>query len=302
MLWRQWWGRYRIGIRWSHWLKGRDETMSNHSYRVGGPRARSQSLPSHVSASFLSVMKALLVAAAFVSTALANTYVIHHRLFHPSLTAQPYSERGSISIEASTGIFTPARDLAEDLNSFSEKLGSLEVPFDALYQVALQDDQSDAFWDFSAVKACHLNKITADTIVLHLTSDTDFRPFALDYFVSPIPHDGACPLSKSRKRISPASSLKTFAKNIHSVNTTVLLRGTSMPPAYVSVYCLSNVMYFIQNHRPELKAPPSLTPEGEIVKPVQEKNFLQKYWMYIGAVLLVILVSGGAEEEVPKQK
>ncbi|KAF9480324.1 hypothetical protein BDN70DRAFT_931796 [Pholiota conissans] len=69
--------------------------------------------------------------------------------FPPALTAQPYSEHGSISIEASasTAIFTPARDLAEDLNSFSETLGSLEVPFDALYQVALQDDQSDAFWD-----------------------------------------------------------------------------------------------------------------------------------------------------------
>ncbi|KAF8205095.1 hypothetical protein BJ912DRAFT_940241 [Pholiota molesta] len=221
-------------------------------------------------------MKVLLVAAAFFSTALASNYVVHHRLFHPSLPTQPYLERGSILIDTPTPMFVPAADLAEDLGSFAEVLESLETPFDALYQVALQqpDDKSEVVWDFSSVKACYLNKVIADTILLHVNGDQDPKPFALDYFVSPIAHDGSCPLSKSNKRISPASAMRAFAKNIQSMNTTIILRATETPPL------------------PELKAPPPLTP----------KNFLQKYWMYIGAVLLVVLVSGGAEEEAPRRK
>jgi hypothetical protein len=207
------------------------------------------------------VMKVLLVAAAFFSTALASNYVVHHRLFHPSLPTQPYLERGSILIDTPTPMFVPAANLAEDLGSFAEVLESLETPFDALYQVALQqpDDKSEVVWDFSSVKAvgvfsllflirhtlinsvhlqCYLNKVIADTILLHVNGDQDPKPFALDYFVSPIAHDGSCPLSKSNKRISPASAMRAFAKNIQSMNTTILLRATETPPLFVSSHCI----------------------------------------------------------------
>lgn len=33
--------------------------------------------------------------------------------------------------------------------------------------------------------------------------------------------------------------------------------------------------------RPELKTPPPLTPEGQVVQPIPEKSWFQKYWFYI---------------------
>jgi hypothetical protein len=73
-------------------------------------------------------------------------------------------------------------------------------------------------------------------------------------------------------------------------------------------------------HRPELRTPPPLTPQGEPVQPVPEQSFIQKYWIYIlialGALgesrsydlyvrfthtLSAVLTGGGESEEVPKE-
>lgn len=40
--------------------------------------------------------------------------------------------------------------------------------------------------------------------------------------------------------------------------------------------------------RPELRSPPPLTPEGQVVKPEPEKTFLQKYWVYILALVIIL--------------
>jgi hypothetical protein len=37
--------------------------------------------------------------------------------------------------------------------------------------------------------------------------------------------------------------------------------------------------------RPELRAPPPLSEKGEPIKPLEEKSFLQKYWIYIAIFL-----------------
>lgn len=37
--------------------------------------------------------------------------------------------------------------------------------------------------------------------------------------------------------------------------------------------------------RPELRSPPPLTPEGQVITPEPEKSFLQKYWIYILALM-----------------
>jgi hypothetical protein len=37
-----------------------------------------------------------------------------------------------------------------------------------------------------------------------------------------------------------------------------------------------------------LKEPPQLSPQGDVVQPVPEKSFIQKYWIYIVGVLLAI--------------
>ena len=49
------------------------------------------------------------------------------------------------------------------------------------------------------------------------------------------------------------------------------------------MYCFNNVLI-----SPELRAPPAVTTDGEPVKPVPEKTFLQKYWMYLVPLLIVL--------------
>lgn len=100
-------------------------------------------------------MKVLAVVTALFSTALASNYVIHHRIFHPSLPLQPYRQRGYVSTESSIPTFVPSSDLAEDLSDFSEVIKLVESPSDTLYQVALQNEgeSSESLWDFSSVKA-----------------------------------------------------------------------------------------------------------------------------------------------------
>ncbi|KAF4619486.1 hypothetical protein D9613_005340 [Agrocybe pediades] len=222
----------------------------------------------------------LFAAALYFTAASAADVLLYHRIFHPDLEAQPYLQRATVSLSTST--LVPSSSLAKDLASFAETLQTLESnKVEALYQVAVarEGDTSEAFWDYSSVKACYLGRATADTILLHLPSGEDEQPFSIDYFVSPIPRDGSCPISKSTKKpLTPSNSLKIHAGKVEHLNSTVLLRRPSTPPL------------------PELRAPPPLTPEGEVVKPVPEKTFLQKYWMYIGAFVLVLLVSSGPEE------
>jgi hypothetical protein len=43
-----------------------------------------------------------------------------------------------------------------------------------------------------------------------------------------------------------------------------------------------------RNSRPELRSPPPLTPEGQVATPEPEKTFIQKYWMYALAFMLVL--------------
>jgi len=224
-------------------------------------------------------------AATFISAVSASNVAIYHRILHRDLPAHPYLDRGSLDVSSNPPTFVSSPDLVDHLISFSGVLESLQDSNEALYQVALEHegDTSDALWDISSVKVCHLSKASSETILFHLSGDQVPKPFALDYFVSPIPHDGSCPQTKSKKRFPPAASVKNFSKNVKHLNTTVLLRKAANPPL------------------PELRAPPPLTPEGEVMKPQPEKTFLQKYWMYIGGFVLVLLVSGGPEEERPKR-
>jgi hypothetical protein len=53
-----------------------------------------------------------------------------------------------------------------------------------------------------------------------------------------------------------------------------------------SVYTVSDLIE--PNSRPELRAPPPLTPEGRVVTPEPEKSFIQKYWVYILAFMIII--------------
>lgn len=78
-----------------------------------------------------------------------------------------------------------------------------------------------------------------ESITVHVSADG--TPYALDYFVGPIPHNGACPKKKDRARID-VFDLKPFA------NSTVTVRQPTFPPLYVirpSIHAPSVYDYYI---------------------------------------------------------
>ncbi|EIM88410.1 uncharacterized protein STEHIDRAFT_155765 [Stereum hirsutum FP-91666 SS1] len=180
-----------------------------------------------------------------------------HRLFHPSLDDKNFFERGTLSLDPfGQSSFEAAQHLDDDLQAFA----SIAQPLhDALYQVAFAPADPDAPWDVSSVKACFLPTSTEESFVIHLTNAG--KPYALDYFVSPTPHDGACPtLPKD----------ETTAAVWAPRNVTITASTPTLPPL------------------PELRTPPPLSAQGEPVKPPPEKSFIQKYWVYIVLVLFAM--------------
>ncbi|KAI0322518.1 hypothetical protein OF83DRAFT_1049297 [Amylostereum chailletii] len=194
--------------------------------------------------SLLSLLLASLVAA-------DGQYRILHRVFHPSLESTGFFERGTLLIDAA-GLPTlqPSSSLSDDLRAFA--FASHHPDF--LYQIALAPPDGSDSWDISSVKACYLRADTLESILLHYPSDEPgAAPYALDFFVSPLPHDGTCP---------PGPPLLAAPRN-----TSIAVSFPRRPPV------------------PELHAPPQLSPQGEVVQPVPEKSFIQKYWIYAVIVL-----------------
>jgi len=200
--------------------------------------------------------------------------VLYHRIFHPSVQSIQYLKRGTISGDPPT--LKPSESLAHDIKTLAGTLKDLGNPSDALYQVAMTSERADSL-DYSSVKACHLQQASAETWIIHATDDD--VSFALDYFVSPIPGDGACPKGKV---FASSAALQAFADNIQDINTTIIFKRPVIPP------------------QPELRAPPPLTAEGEAVQPPPQKSFIQKYWIYIAGFLLVIMVASPEDPEQPR--
>ncbi|KAG6903503.1 hypothetical protein C0995_005526 [Termitomyces sp. Mi166 len=194
-------------------------------------------------------------------------YRLYHRLYHPSETQGHFQQRGIVTVSRNNTVsFEFAPTFVDDISSFAEDLKEVKNKDLLLYQVALEreGDKKEEHWDVSSVKACHLAGSTSEQIYLHAVDTHGSKPYAINYFVSPIPHDGACPKSRSKKASRNVSSIESFAK----VNATVFLKGSHFPPL------------------PQLASPPPITTDGQPVAPVPEKTFLQKYWMYIAAFLL----------------
>ena len=158
---------------------------------------------------------------------------LHHRLSHVT-TYSPYA----------TLLIAPNGELAfqsahlQDLPSFhSDSLDRL------YYHLALQcDDQPQSSWHLTSVKAvclsplspdspvfltpsvvqCHLPHATSQTLILHIDNS---KPFAIDFFVSPIPQDASCP--------EPPSN-PSLVESIRGLNTTIVLKSPHPPPLYDS--------------------------------------------------------------------
>lgn len=204
---------------------------------------------------------------------------LYHRLFDPAASGAPWAERGTLALPgpgsapSASAHLVPADTLEADLAHFAQTLRSPDAA-GALYQLALaRPGAADpAHWHVSAVKACHLPQSTSEDIRVHLAADG--TPYALDYFVAPVPRDGACP--KRRRKDSKGETAPPLR---HVSNTTVSLVHPRHPPL------------------PQLRVPPPLALDGKPVEPVPEKTFLQKYWIYMAVALFALLVSPGGEEE-----
>ena len=107
-----------------------------------------------------------------------------------------------------------------------------------------------------ALFQCHLDQALSETLILHLINAQDYNPFALDYFVSPIPHDGSCREPYiSKKGPTPSISLQSFADKIQHLNSTILLRRPDSPPLYVPKFIpllIPNIFCTDQNSTPRL--------------------------------------------------
>ncbi|KAJ7368436.1 hypothetical protein DFH08DRAFT_831396 [Mycena albidolilacea] len=221
------------------------------------------------------MLVAFLLATVPLAWAVDSSYNAFHRVYEPNQPETQFLARGKVLIPGNGHpSFEPSASLAQDLTQFAEELQMVKG---ALYQVALELDNEarPGEWNVvSAVKVCHLNQATSETIILH--ANHEGKPYSLDYFVAPTPHNGACP-KKSK------GSLLSFASNIGSLNTTVEVRLPRLPPL------------------PELRVPPPLTPAGEPVVPVPEQSLFRKYWMYGAAILIALMLSGGPEEEPAKK-
>ncbi|KAJ7228533.1 hypothetical protein GGX14DRAFT_613420 [Mycena pura] len=219
----------------------------------------------------------LLLASVPLAWAADSSYRVYHRLYQSGLPESPFTPRGTLHVPANGhASFEPSPSLSQDLTQLSDELQTVKG---ALYQVALELDGAaqPGQWDaVSAVKVCLLHEATSENFILHTTRGG--RPYALDYFVAPTPHNGACP----KKSKAPAPLL-SFARNAGSLNSTVEIRSSRTPPL------------------PELRAPPPLSPQGETVVPEPEKTLFQKYWLYGAAILIALMLSGGPEEEPAKK-
>ncbi|OJT10561.1 hypothetical protein TRAPUB_12999 [Trametes pubescens] len=191
---------------------------------------------------------------------------IKHRILHPSLPAAPFSDRATVLLTGSgptaAARLVPSETLTDDLREYLQMAEGLK---DALYQVALEHPggAEQAQLASSSVLACHLPYSTSESFTLHL--DQNGTPFSLDYFVGPIPHNGACP-----KRSRKAGAQPSHAQVTLIANTTVALRSPSFPPL------------------PQLRVPPPVTAEGKPVEAPREKSFIEKYWMYIAIALVAM--------------
>ncbi|KAF9076784.1 hypothetical protein BDP27DRAFT_1312576 [Rhodocollybia butyracea] len=204
----------------------------------------------------------------------ASALTVYHRVYIPGVAENSFVERGVID----SSLFQPSPSLSQQWPDFEKALESLSstphITLDrVLYQVALKREGSE--WDISSVKLCHLPFISSQTLILHTPhASASLPPYAIDYFVSPIPADGSCP-----SVAGAAATLASPFRALSNINTTVVHKSATLPPL------------------PQLRTPPPLTAEGAPVQPVPEKSFIQKYWMYVAAIVVALMMTGGAPEE-----
>jgi len=145
----------------------------------------------------------------------------------------------------------------------------------AVYQVALElPNVNQDSWPFASVRACHSRLANGERFWLHV-SQTTGTPYSLSYWLTGVPNNAACSIAQAMpRRIDMANW-----------NTTVIVKSPASPPS------------------PQLRVPPTLTPEGAPVEPEADKSFIQKYWLpLIGAFLIITIILPAPEESAQGQQ
>lgn len=248
----------------------------------------------------MQVLTLQLLGSVLLGSAAAERLNILHRFYHPLLEEQTFTVRGTIDPSNPVQSYQSA---SVDISSFESLYTQVETDAErGLYQVALERDQGEvsgwssvkavryflvcSYLKSSIIEQCHLSQASSEQFVFHTTEEPHSAPYSVDYFVSPIPHDGSCPKLSGSTAKSPFT---TFFSRESSTNITrlVSLRSSQLPPLYVYQRVTYDLSY-LPDLSPRLREPPPLTPQGEPVKPVPEKSFVQKYWVYIVAVLVAL--------------
>ncbi|GAV98954.1 hypothetical protein LENED_000377 [Lentinula edodes] len=121
--------------------------------------------------------------------AAASNVNIYHRIFAPGAPELPFVERGLSKV-----------------------------------YYLLQKEGADR--DVSSVKLCHIPLITSESIILHAPHlAQNNAPYAINYFVTPIPDDGACP-----RLGSGLVSLPSPFQALSKLNTTIIHKPDTQPP------------------------------------------------------------------------
>ncbi|KAG9042038.1 hypothetical protein FS837_011429 [Tulasnella sp. UAMH 9824] len=254
-----------------------------------------------------------LALASLLPGALAATLHVHHRLLHLSSDVElpQFEHRGAIDLSpppaqrlvtAASGsgpTFQPdsgsSAKIEEWINRWKDQPAYHEG--EIFYQVALQKREEDGpeTWDVQSVRLCHVPLSTSDSFVLHLTpsaksvvdrqggdepksfDDRDALVEWFSYYVDPVPRDGSC---------SPATLGSNGTK-----------KGKKQPQAALLSNSTVEVRDVRYTPKVALRPPTPMTTTGEPIRPPPEKSFLQKYWMYIGAFMLVLAVATPPETE-----
>ncbi|CAE7120815.1 unnamed protein product [Rhizoctonia solani] len=166
-----------------------------------------------------------------------------------------------------TVVLTPAGPSYSPAGAFRDQLAEwISSSPDARYDIALETQENPDDWPRSSVKLCHLSAAYEEFLTLHKTVSGDI--FALDYHLDSVPKNGVCPHK-------PAA--------MYIASTDIQIKSPS--PAFT----------------PRLKVPPPIGSDGQPTKPVPEKSFIQKYWMYIVPGLIILLVlPAGPEDNAPQ--
>ncbi|KAG8704232.1 hypothetical protein FRC09_003669 [Ceratobasidium sp. 395] len=207
----------------------------------------------------------LYLCALFLAAAANNATLpvhVHHRMRVLGDDA-PFTLKGTVLLTPAGPSYAPAANFRNELTAWAASKDP-----STLYEVALQTDgAAPTDWPRASTKLCYVTAAKEERLTMHRTRSGDV--FAIDYHLSSVPHDGAC----------PSESAPLFI-----ASTDVELKSPSPP------------------FSPRLRTPPPLAQDGQPIKPVAEKSFIQKYWMYIVPALIILLVLPAGPDEGAQQR